>query len=102
MAVVRNARNVGDVLAADAALAGLLARQRESQARWTLVASILAPELARAASPGPLDADAWTILAHLAAAAKLRHLRPLIEAELARSGWGDRPLRIKLRPKAGP
>lgn len=89
-------------MAADAALASLLARRRASDARWALVAPVLPPELAAASAPGPIDEQAWTILAdHAAAAAKLRHLRPQIEAELVRHGLGEPAVRIKLRLRPG-
>ena len=87
-------------MAADGALASLLARQRESNARWAIIEPLLPAELRRAAAPGPIDDTAWTILAdHAAAAAKLRHLRPELEATLLRQGLGDRSVKIKLRLK---
>jgi hypothetical protein len=82
-------------------LAAVLARLRESERRWALVAAELPAELAAAARPGPLDDKVWKILAeHAAAAAKLRQHVPLIERVLEQQGCAAVAVRIKVAPRA--
>lgn len=91
---------VGRALRDNEALASLLARLAESEARWAAVAPLVAADLARAARPGPLDDKAWIILAdHAAAAAKLRQCLPDIERALSARGWLAPPVKIKVRPR---
>ena len=96
----RVAASLGQALTESEPLSSLLARLAQSQARWQVVAAGLAPELAAAARPGPLDDQAWTILAdHASAAAKLRQHLPDIAAALQAHGWLAPPVRIKVRPR---
>ena len=95
----RPALPVGSALRDHESLASLLARLAQSEARWAAVRPLLAAELAAAARPGPLDDEAWVILAdHAAAAAKLRHSLPDIEQALADKGWHAPPVKVKVRP----
>ena len=95
----RPAVQAGSALRDHGSLASLLARLAQSEARWAAVRPLLAAELAAAARPGPLDDEAWVILAdHAAAAAKLRHSLPDIEQALADKGWHAPPVKVKVRP----
>jgi hypothetical protein len=97
--VTPDARRLRDALAASAPLASLMQRQRDSQARLACVRSELPPALAPHVQAGPLDAEAWTLLAaNGAVAAKLRQLEPRIEAALRENGWPARSLRIRICP----
>lgn len=95
-----DATPIGEALARSAPLASLRQRLGDSQARFDAVREVLPPPLRPHVRPGPLDDEGWTLLAaNAAVAAKLRHLQPLIEDGLRRSGWPPRALRVKV---AGP
>lgn len=94
--ITPDAERLRDALARSAPLASLMQRQRDSQARCDAARSVLPPSLAPHVRPGPLDADAWTLLAaNGAVAAKLRQLQPRIEAALHERGLATLALRIK-------
>lgn len=83
------------------ALASLLQRARESQARYAAVQPLLPPGLRDTVRPGPLDDDGWQLLvAHGAAAAKLRQLLPRLEQALLAGGWQRTPIKVRVQPKA--
>jgi hypothetical protein len=87
-------------LARSEALTGLGARLRESSQRFEAVASLLPEALARELRPGPIDDEGWSVLASNAAvAAKLRHLLPLMTAELRSRSFRDLPIRVRLRSR---
>ena len=91
---------VGHALRSSDTLASLLARLAQSQARFVVAAAALPPELAAVVRPGPLDDQAWRLLAdHAAAAAKLRQCLPAIEAALSANGWPAPPVKVKVRPR---
>ncbi len=78
-------------------LSDLLRRLRESQARLALVIPQLPPALRSSISAGPLDDEAWVLIAaNAAAAAKLRQLAPQLSAVLQANGLGGPPLKIKV------
>ncbi len=82
-------------------LSGLLQRVRESKARLDAVGAVLSPGLRAAVRAGPLDETGWVLLAdHNAAAAKLRQMLPLLTQTLAAGGWAERPIRVKVLPRA--
>ncbi len=96
----KDSLSVARALGAAAPLASLLARVRESQARWDSVRALLPPELAATVRPGPLDDKRWLLLVeHAAAAAKLRQHLPRIEAALRDGGYSGPELRFKVRPR---
>lgn len=97
--VTPDARPLRDALSGSAPLALLMQRHRDSQARFECARAALPPTLAPHVRAGPLDADAWTLLAaNGAVAAKLRQLEPRIEAALRDQGWPARSLRIRICP----
>ena len=70
---------------------------RASEARMALVRPLLPGALARFVKPGPIDEEAWCLLAaNAAVAAKLRQLQPRIEAQLAELGLAPARLRIRI------
>lgn len=82
------------------ALAGLLARVRESQARLAVVADLLPAGLRGDVRAGPLDDTAWVLLVdHASAAAKLRQLLPNLQSALAQSGRDGPPIKIRVSPR---
>jgi hypothetical protein len=88
---------MSDALAQSAPLAQLLARLRDSEARWQSLRSTLPVDLASQVRPGPLDETGWTLLARNgAAAAKLRQSLPRLQAHLATAGWQELPIRVKV------
>lgn len=83
-------------------LAGLLKRVHEARARFEAVAPLLPAALREEVRCGPLDDAAWTLLvAHAAAAAKLRQMLPALQAALQERGWPGPVIRIKVHPRAG-
>lgn len=93
------AQALGDALSGSAPLALLLRRHRESQARLDCVAAQLPSVLVPHVRAGPLDDEAWTLLAaNSAVAAKLRQLAPAVEDALREGGWPQRTLRIRICP----
>ena len=74
-------------------------RLAHSQRCLDAVRSVLPPELIPLTSAGPCDESGWTLLAaHTAAAAKLRQLRPRMEACLQERGWQVISIRIRIQP----
>lgn len=95
--VTPDALRLREALARSAPLAALQLRLRESGARFDLIRPHLPPALAAHVRAGPLDAEAWTLLAaNPAVAAKLRQLQPRLAAALTEGGWPALTLRIKV------
>jgi hypothetical protein len=91
------AQPVAEALAANAALARLGQRLRESNARYEAVCDCLPEPLRAHVKPGPLDDEGWSLLASNAAvAAKLRHLLPRLDEALRSKGWPTTSIRIKV------
>ncbi|MCE2915634.1 MAG: hypothetical protein LW768_08835 [Rubrivivax sp.] len=101
MPVPLGQRSLGDALAASEPLAGLLQRLAQSRARLSAVVPVLDRELADLVQAGPLDDTRWILLVpHSAAAAKLRHRLPDVEAALTAAGHPPRELKVKVaRPR---
>ena len=96
--VVPLARPLGESLAGDDGLAGLLARVRASQARLDALADVLPGLLRQHLRAGPLDDDGWTILAaNSAVASKLRHLLPTLAETLVAKGWQATAIRVMVQ-----
>ena len=94
---------IGDSLAKDDTLAGLLARVRASQARLDALADVLPGLLRQHLRAGPLDDDGWTILAaNSAVASKLRHLLPTLAETLVAKGWQATSIRVKVQSTHAP
>jgi hypothetical protein len=97
------ARPLGESLARDDTLAGLLARVRASQARLDALADVLPGLLRQHLRAGPLDDDGWTILAaNSAVASKLRHLLPTLAEALVAKGWQATSIRVKVQSTQAP
>lgn len=95
-----SARPLSGALADSVPLSALLARVRESERRLALAAPSMPAGLAALVRAGPLDEEAWVLLAeHSAAAAKLRQCVPAIEAALAARGVVGPMVKIKIRPR---
>jgi len=78
-------------------LAQLARRLQESNARFETVRQQLPGPLQSQVKPGPLDEQAWSLLAaNAAVAAKLRHLLPLLQQGLAQQGWPALEIRVKV------
>lgn len=96
--VVPRLRPIGDSLAGDDSLAGLLTRVRVSQARLDALTDVLPGPLRQHLRAGPLDDEGWTLLAaNSAVAAKLRHLLPLLAEALVAKGWQATVIRVKVQ-----
>src|ERR1700709_2746335 len=101
--VVPLARPLGESLAGDGGLAGLLARVRASQARLDALADVLPGLLRQHLRAGPLDEEGWTILAaNSAVASKLRHLLPTLAETLVAKGWQATSIRVKVQSTLAP
>ena len=79
-------------------LTSLMQRLQLSRARWQAIAVLLPEGLLDAVQPGPLDEKGWSLLvAHAAAAAKLRHMLPQLQAELVARGFQALPIRLRVQ-----
>jgi hypothetical protein len=89
-----------DAIDASDPLRQLLARRRQAQARFDVIAPLVPSELQDSVGVGGLDADRWTLLADgPAAAAKLRQLMPRFEAALRAAGLAQPPVAIRVRSR---
>lgn len=94
---VPNALPLTEALRQSAPLADLRRRLRESAQRLEWIRPCLPPGLWPHVRAGPVDADGWTLLAtNAAVAAKLKQLRPRLEAALAAQGTPTPTMRIKV------
>lgn len=99
---VPNALPLTEALRQSAPLADLRRRLRESAERLEVIRSCLPVGLLAHVQAGPLDADGWTLLAaNAAVAAKLKQLRPRLEAALAARGDSAPTVRIKVIQRGG-
>lgn len=90
--------SVASALAGSEPLSNLMQRVRASRARFDAIAALLPPALLADAVAGPLEQDAWVLVAaHAAAAAKLRQMVPQMQQALAAQGLGEPPIRIRVR-----
>lgn len=89
---------LSSALERSAPLSQLLLRLRESADRFAAIEDQLSPTLRAQVRAGPLDEHGWSLLASSgAAASKLRHLVPTLEAALRAKGWQVTPIRIKVQ-----
>lgn len=78
-------------------LAGLV---RESAARLAAVQALIPAPLRPAVRPGPIDGGNWCLIVdNSAAAAKLRHLAPALQAALQRRGHDVAAIRVKIQTR---
>ena len=81
-------------------LGSLLQRLQQSRQRLACIAPLLPAALQGAVQPGPLDEKGWSLLvAHAAAAAKLRQMMPELAAHLQGEGWPELPIRLRVQVK---
>ena len=99
---VPNALPLTEALRQSAPLADLRRRLRESAERFEVIRSSLPAGLLAHVQAGPLDAEGWTLLAaNAAVAAKLKQLRPRLEAALVARGDTVTTVRIKVIQRTG-
>lgn len=78
-------------------LASIVGLARESADRLRCVQPLLPVGLRAHVQAGPIEGDTWCLLVkNSAAAAKLRHLLPSIEAHLRTKGWNVTRIRLKV------
>jgi hypothetical protein len=88
-----------EALHRSSALALLVQRMAESNARHACILPCLPAALAPLVKPGPLDEQGWSLLvANAAVAAKLRHLVPRLEDALRAQGWPATAIRLHIQP----
>ncbi|HSW04266.1 hypothetical protein [Aquabacterium sp.] len=93
----RQAISIDSALAANETLGRLSERLRASQACFELIAPLLPMALHAQLRPGPIDDEAWTLLApNGAVSAKLRQLLPALEARLIGAGLPRRIIRVRI------
>ena len=98
--LVPSALTLKDALDRNAALHSLRQRLQDSAARLAAIVPLLPPPLRDQVCAGPVDEAGWSLLAPTpAAAAKLRQLRPRLEAALTAAGWQVSAVRIKVQPR---
>lgn len=89
---------VAEALRRSTPLAQLRARLQDSQDRFDAIRPALPETLARSIAPGPVDEEGWALLAaNAAVAAKLRQLKPRLEAILRQRGWQVSSIRIRVQ-----
>lgn len=78
-------------------LAKLTALVQDSNERLKVIESLLPEALRPAVMAGPIDGESWCLLVSSnSAAAKIRQLLPLIQAQLLRKGWKVASVRLKV------
>jgi hypothetical protein len=94
---VPSALPLEEALRQSAPLADLRRRLRDSTRCLEAIRPCLPPGLRPHVQAGPVDAEGWTLLAaNAAVAAKLKQLRPRLEAELAAAACPATVLRIRV------
>lgn len=94
---VPNALPLTEALRQSAPLSDLRRRLQESARRLEIVRHCLPPGLLPHIQAGPVDSDGWTLLAaNAAVAAKLKQLRPCLEAALVAQACLGGVVRIKV------
>jgi hypothetical protein len=89
---------IADALQRSVPLALLRQRLQDSNARLAAIRPLLPTALAEHVKAGPVDEEAWSLLAaNASVAAKLRQLRPRLEQRLRERGWQVSPIRIKVQ-----
>ncbi len=85
-------------MAQSSPLASLMARVRESQARYDAISPGIPEAMRGQVKPGPIDDKGWSLLAaNSAVASKLRQLLPEFEQSLLNRGWQGTPIRIRVQ-----
>jgi hypothetical protein len=103
MGVVKNstlppALTIGHALAQSEPLARLRAQMQASSANFDTIRPLLPASLVPHVKAGPIDDDAWTLLADNASvAAKLRQVLPRLEAELLKRDGKRSAIRLKVQ-----
>lgn len=96
--LVPDSMPVAEALRRSAPLAALRERLKESNERFEAIRASLPAGLATHVAPGPVDAEGWSLLvANASVAAKLRQIRPRLEAILQQRGWQVSAIRIKVQ-----
>jgi hypothetical protein len=91
-------RPITEALGTHHVLGQLLARVRQSQARFETIQPTLPRSLRPHVRPGVLDDESWHLMAaNAAVAAKLKQCLPLISQVLRDAGWPTLTLKIKIQ-----
>lgn len=78
----------------------LLRRLQQARALFETISPLLPPALRADVRPGPVDGDAWTLLAaHTPAAAKVRQMLPLLLQRLQAEGWQGTSIKVRVQPR---
>ena len=79
-------------------LARLTALTRDSSDRLKAIEMLIPASLRPAVQAGPIEGDSWCLLVKSnAAAAKIRQLRPALQAHLRSRGWEINAIRLKVQ-----
>lgn len=93
-----DALRIHDAIGRSAPLARLQHLLRESEARLSVVRSVVPSALGPHLKPGPLDDSGWTLLvANAAVGAKVRQLLPRLEDALKARGMQVTAIRIRVQ-----
>ena len=92
--------SLGAALDQSAPLTQLLLRLRASRALFDTVRPLLPPALIEDVRPGPLEGEAWSLLAtNGAVAAKLRQLLPSLLEAVRGGTWQITSIRVRVQPR---
>ena len=79
------------------ALSQLVSQARDANARMKAIDPLLPPGLRSNVQPGPIEGSTWNlIIKNSAAATKVRHLLPSLEAHLRSKGWNVTRIQLKV------
>lgn len=79
-------------------LSSIVGQAREANARMKAIEVLLPPGLIHSVMAGPIEGDTWCLLIkNTAAASKIRHLLPSLEAHLRTKGWNVSRIRLKVQ-----
>lgn len=79
------------------ALSQLVSQARDANARMKAIDPLLPPGLRNSVQPGPIEGSTWSlIIKNSAAATKVRHLLPSLEAHLRNKGWDVTRIQLKV------
>ena len=78
-------------------LSQLVSQAREANARMKSIEPLLPPGLRNHVQPGPIEGSTWSLIVkNSAAATKVRHLLPSLEAHLRNKGWDVARIQLKV------
>ena len=93
-------QGIAQAVAQSEPLANLARRLQASNDRLRAIAPLLPPAMRAHVQAGPIDDEAWVLLAaNQAVSAKLRQMLPALQARLLQQGWAGPAITVRLAPR---